>query len=331
MPPGEIPQPPILAAADELRRGRLVVFPTETVYGLGADALNADAVAAVFERKGRPSGNPLIVHVSGTEMARGIVAEWPPLADRLAAEFWPGPLTIVLARGDTIPDAVSAGGPTVAVRCPDHPLTRPLIDALGRPIVGPSANPSGTLSPTTADHVRAWLGDSVMILDGGPCERGIESTVVSVDGGTIRVLRPGVVTPGSLARFATVEAYENAAGSLASPPPAETVPLRSPGLLRQHYAPRTRLRLFESADRRAVLDRLHAAGSSLVVLSHGIRLEDPRIIRMPPDPHTYARELYAAMHRADAFGADAILAELPEGGDPVWLAIRDRLLRAAAH
>ncbi|MEL6498600.1 MAG: L-threonylcarbamoyladenylate synthase [Planctomycetota bacterium] len=310
-------------AAEILRRGELVAFPTETVYGLGADATDAKAVARVFELKGRPSNNPLIVHAAGTEQAQSLVSQWPAAAEKLARRFWPGPLTLVLARNDIIPDIVCAKGPTVAVRCPDHPVATALLECFGGPLVGPSANRSGSVSSTTAQHVRRSLGDGVHILDGGPCERGIESTVVRVEGGTATILRPGVITQQQIAEVTDVESYEPVyADESASPLP-------SPGSLRRHYAPVTPARLFDASQRRAVLDRLET-GEKLVVISHGIEIDHPAVIRMPFDAESYARELYAAMHRADDAGAEAILIELPNAEGQVWSAIRDRLRRAAA-
>ena len=180
--------PDIAAAAQRLREGRLVAFPTETVYGLGADALSEPAVARVFAAKGRPSHNPLIVHVSSIEMAQRVVKEWTREADALARAFWPGPLTLVLEKAACVPGSVTGNGPNVAVRWPRHPVAAALIESFGGPIVGPSANPSGFVSPTTAWHVhQAFAGMDVLVLDGGPCEVGIESTVVSLVGGT-RVL-----------------------------------------------------------------------------------------------------------------------------------------------
>ena len=310
-------------AVTVLRRGGLVAFPTETVYGLGADATNAEAVARVFELKGRPSNNPLIVHVAGIEQAMALVSQWPATAEKLARRFWPGPLTLVLPRNDVIPDIVCAGGPTVAVRCPDHPVARALLEAFGSPLVGPSANKSGGVSSTTAEHVRASFGDRVQVLDGGPSERGIESTVVRIEGARATILRPGVVTHEQLAEVADVEAYEPVQGADGAGP------MPSPGMLKKHYAPTTPTRLFDRTQRRAVFDRLET-GDKLVVISHGIDADHPALIRMPRDADGYARELYAAMHRADDAGADAILIELPDAEGQVWSAIRDRLRRAAA-
>ncbi|MEO1128210.1 MAG: L-threonylcarbamoyladenylate synthase, partial [Planctomycetota bacterium] len=219
-------------AVRTLRAGDVVAFPTETVYGLGADARNADAVRRVFALKGRPSNNPLIVHVADIEMARTVVRTWTPHAMELATRHWPGPLTLVLERTDGIPDVVTGGGSTVAVRCPDHPAALELLRAFGGPLVAPSANLSGTISPTTAAHVRAAFED-VLVLDGGPCRAGIESTVVSLIDAPPRVLRPGALPPEQLG-----------IGTDAAPP-TQGGPLPSPGMLDRHYAPRTPLHLFD--------------------------------------------------------------------------------------
>lgn len=310
-------------AVSVLRRGGLVAFPTETVYGLGADATNPEAVARVFELKGRPSNNPLIVHVSNTEQALALVSQWPSTAEQLARKFWPGPLTLVLPRNEVIPDIVAAHGPTVALRCPDHPVALQLIRAFGKPLVGPSANRSGSVSSTTASHVRSAFPGQVEVLDGGPCERGIESTVVRVEGASATVLRPGVVTDHEISQIAEVRAYKPVYAT------ERAGALPSPGMLRKHYAPTTPARLFDRSQRRSVLDRLHT-GEKLVVLSHGMTADLPAFIRMPNDPEGYARELYAALHRADRAGADAILIEQPDDEGHVWEAIRDRLRRATA-
>ncbi|MGQ0628206.1 MAG: L-threonylcarbamoyladenylate synthase, partial [Phycisphaerales bacterium] len=221
----------IMSAAERLRAGGLVAFPTETVYGLGADAFNPRAVDAVFTAKGRPSHNPLIVHVSGPDMAQALVADWTPAADALARRFWPGPLTLVLPRSRSVLDAVTAGGPTVAVRSPDHPTAIALLFAFGGPLVGPSANRSGGVSPTCAAHVRAGFDSSeVTVLDGGTCPTGIESTVLSLaTPAAPEVLRPGVIGPAELSRCLGVTVR---IAAMTSQPNG---PLMSPGMLESHY------------------------------------------------------------------------------------------------
>lgn len=301
----------LAVAADLLRRGRLVAFPTETVYGLGADALDADAVGRVFEAKGRPSFNPLIVHVADAAGA-GCVAVWSDVAERLAARFWPGPLTLVLSRRDAVPDVVTGGGPTVAVRVPAHPLARALIDAAA-PLAAPSANRSGRLSPTTADHVLADLDGLIdAVLDGGPTAAGIESTVLDVSGPVPRLLRPGPIAPAEI---------EALIGPVARGAVAAAGALPSPGMLERHYAPRTPLVV--AADDGV---SLVAPGVGLLT-HHAIGL--PAVERLPPDPAGYAAGLYAALHRLDRLGLTRIVVSaLPDGDD--WLAVRDRLRRAAA-
>ena len=185
-------------AARRIREGGIVAFPTETVYGLGANALNPAAVQRVFDLKGRPPTSPLIVHVASSDMAREVVSEWPPLADKLARQWWPGPLTIVLPKLSAVPDVVTAGLPTVGVRVPSHPMALALIKEAGVPLAAPSANRFGAISPTTADHVRSTFGDRVDVLDGGPAEVGIESTVVAIEGDKLKLLRPGMISLGEI-------------------------------------------------------------------------------------------------------------------------------------
>ena len=292
-------------AAGLLRAGRLVAFPTETVYGLGADALNPDAVARVFAAKGRPGNNPLIVHVAHVEQVAAVAADFPPVAKRLAAAFWPGPLTLVLPKSLRVPDGVTAGGPTVAVRLPGHPVAAALLFAAGVPVAAPSANRSGRLSPTVAAHVEDGLAD--LVLDGGPCPGGLESTVVDVTG-PVRLLRPGLVTVAQL---------EAVAGPVDVSPPA-TGMLASPGMLVRHYAPRTALECAESADEATFLAGLYeTAGLKVARLA------------ITGDPVVAAAGLYADLHRLDAGGFDRIIVTLPPDAD-VWRAVRDRLTRAAA-
>src|SRR6185295_1812246 len=215
----------IKEAAEIVRSGGLVAFPTETVYGLGANALDAAAVQKIFEMKGRPETSPLIVHIASVEMARRIVAEWPPLADELARQWWPGPLTMVLSKHDSCPVNVTAGLPTVGVRMPNHPIALELIQEAGVPVAAPSANRFTGLSPTTAEHVKAAFGDAVPVLDGGPCVVGIESTVVAIAGDTLTLLRPGMISLDAIEQF--------------SARPGGAHP--APGMHERHYSPRTPL------------------------------------------------------------------------------------------
>ncbi|MCS7034983.1 MAG: L-threonylcarbamoyladenylate synthase [Phycisphaerae bacterium] len=290
-------------AVQILRGGGLVAFPTETVYGLGADATSEAAVQRVFLVKGRPATNPLIVHVYSSSIARRYVADWPPQAERLAQRFWPGPLTLVLPRRPSIADAVTAGLPTVAVRVPDHPMALSLLRAFDGPVAAPSANRSTRLSPTTAQHVREELGESVdLILDGGPCQVGIESTVIDLTSAPPRVLRPGRVTVEALrAEIGDVEAPR-----LVADP---SRPATSPGQQQRHYAPTTPAFRFEPHER-PLLDLTAAV-----------------VVEPSLDPETYARQLYARLRMLDSQGLRAIFIEMPPDR-PEWTAVRDRIVRA---
>lgn len=318
----------ISAAARALREGRLIAFPTETVYGLGANAYDAAAVAKVFALKGRPPTNPLIVHVCDEAMARDVVQEWTPQASRLARALWPGPLSVVLPRGNRIPDIVTAGSPNVAVRCPDHPLTLALIRELGFPLVGPSANASGHVSPTTAQHVRAEFSEhDVFILDGGPCRGGIESTVVTLAAHPPRVLRPGIISADDLSRVLgeTVRAPEHSDSAEST----GSSHIDSPGMLEKHYAPRTRAVLVSAGEANAFLRR---AVGRVVVLTH-VAIEVPHpheAITLSGDALHYATAFYAALRDADSRGAGVIAVVKPESPGPVWDALRDRIQRATA-
>jgi L-threonylcarbamoyladenylate synthase len=319
------PQPAALAEAGEvLRRGGLVAFPTETVYGLGANALNAAAVRRVFEAKGRPPNNPLIVHVADAADAPRVAADWPEAARRLAERFWPGPLTLVLPRGPGVPDEVTAGGPTVAVRVPAHPVALALLRAAGVPVAAPSANRSGHLSPTCAAHVLKALKDRIdLVLDGGPTEGGLESTVLDVTSSPPRLLRPGLIGPAEL---------EALVGPLAPHAPVTDgkSPLKSPGLLGRHYAPRTPLECVTGNARLRVAE-LIAGGGRIGWLTFA-EASDPcgnaLVVPLPNDPAAVAAQLYAVLHRLDELGLDRIVVEWPPA-TPEWLAVRDRLRRAA--
>jgi len=296
----------IKEAAEIIRAGGLVAFPTETVYGLGANALDLAAVHKIFEMKGRPETSPLIVHVASVEMAREIVAEWPPLADELARQWWPGPLTLVLPKKTLVPDNVTAGLPTVGVRMPNHPVALALIEAAGVPVAAPSANRFTGLSPTTADHVRAAFGDAVPVLDGGPCTVGIESTVVAIEDGKLTLLRPGMISLGEIEQ-AVAQAGE------AHP---------SPGMHEKHYSPRTRLILVGGASE---LPDPTGAYVWRVALGNAARA-----VRMPLDAEPYASQLYRVLHQLDTENWPWIAVEMPPDA-PDWSAIRDRLHRAAGR
>jgi len=317
----------IARATELLRRGRLVAFPTETVYGLGADALDAQAVARIYAVKRRPPTSPLIVHVASVEMAQALVEVWPEVAGQLAQKFWPGPLTLVLQkrlpRKDaspaeaTIPDIVTAGLPSVGIRIPAHPLALALIRAAGVPLAAPSANRFTELSPTTADHVRQSLGSDVdLILDGGPCAVGIESTVLSLLEPQPTLLRPGGISQQQL---------EAVIGPVAlASQPVEGRPHPAPGMHARHYSPRTVLYLVEDGKvphvGRGIYLQYGAAPRSSTVAVH----------QMPQSAPDYAMTLYDVLHRADASNYDWIAVDLPPAA-PDWEAIRDRLRRAAVN
>jgi L-threonylcarbamoyladenylate synthase len=316
----------IARAAAVLRGGGLVAFPTETVYGLGASALDAAAVGRIFAAKGRPSNNPLIVHVAEAAEVLHVAAAWPETAARLAERFWPGPLTLVLPRRDVVPDAVTAAGPTVAVRVPAHPVARALIRAAGVPIAAPSANRSTRLSPTRAEHVLGGLAGRIdLLLDGGPTVGGLESTVLDVTSTPPRLLRPGLVTPGE------IEAVVGSITRPASAAPAGDQPLPSPGMMRRHYAPRAVLRCFERIGPEQVRELLREGGNLgwLTFTGAAPKADGVRVVVMPRDPEAYAAQLYAVLHTLDTTGVNEIIVELPPNTEE-WLAVRDRLRRASS-
>jgi len=281
-------------AAALIRAGRLVAFPTETVYGLGANALDPEAVARIFTAKGRPRTSPLIVHVDSIAMARELAAQWPDAAEQLAQRYWPGPLTLVLTKAPTVPDIVTAGLPTVGLRVPAHPLALELIRAGGVPIAAPSANRFTELSPTVPGHIPEALADYT--LEGGPAKVGIESTVLSLAGEPV-LLRPGVIP---------VTELERVIGTIRIGQEAGEGPHVSPGMHERHYRPRTPLYL-----------------GSPPPQGRGV------ILQMPSDPREYAAVLYERLHDADAQGLDWIAIEMPPD-TPEWAGVRDRLKRAAS-
>jgi L-threonylcarbamoyladenylate synthase len=320
------PQPDIIGrAAAVIRRGGLVAFPTETVYGLGANALDATAVGRIFEAKGRPAKNPIIVHIAESSDARRIVSDWPSLAATLAERFWPGPLSLVLPKRAVVPDIVTAAGPTVAVRLPAHPVARALILAADTPIAAPSANPSNRLSPTFAEHVLEGLDGHIdIVLDGGPAAGGLESTVLDLTCTPPRILRPGLVSPHQL---------EGCIGAVQRPFARERsaeVQLASPGLLPRHYSPRTPMECIEDSGIARVAE-LSATGLRigwLAPMSFAARLtSNVHLITMPAEVAAYAAVLYAVLHELDHRGLDRIVVSLPPAED-AWLAVRDRLIRA---
>ncbi len=331
-------------AAELLRAGELVGLPTETVYGLGADALNPEAVRKIFAAKGRPADHPLIVHLPDAEHLPRWAASIPKEVVALARAFWPGPLTLILKREAGVPDEVTGGQDTVGLRVPAHPVALALLKAFGSGVAAPSANRFGRISPTTAQHVGEELGASVaLVLDGGACEVGIESTILDLsrlDTAGPVILRPGAITAEEIARIIgrrprlRDEAEAAGQGEAAAPAAARVadgVVPRVSGALAAHYAPSTPVLLVESALLVEEAGVLAGEGSRVAVLAHATA--DPQDSRLtwlaaPADPAGYAHELYASLRSLDALGADFILVEaLP--GAPAWAALADRLGRAA--
>jgi len=316
----------ISRAAELLRNGRLVAFPTETVYGLGADATNSQAVGRIFAAKGRPATNPLIVHVPDAGVARRYVKQWPQTAQKLAETFWPGPLTLVLPKTEAIVPAVTAGLPSVGLRVPDHPLALALLRRFNGPIAAPSANRANRVSPTTAEHVRSELGDAVdLILDGGPCRVGIESTVLNLTSDPPTILRPGGVSREQIEKIIGPVRLRSDI--------VEDQPAASPGLGSVHYAPNARAWRFKSEQAGPFLSSLNDAPSLAALLLNPsfvpmFKTRMDRVILMPAAPREYARRLYSALREADKPPVTDILIELPPE-NAQWTAVRDRLYRAA--
>ena len=319
-------QAAVKRAAGSLRAGEVIALPTETVYGLAANALDENAVAKIFQVKGRPAHNPIIVHVAGDSMARDCVAQWPAVADKLARAFWPGPLTLVLPRASKIPDNVTAGGSTVGIRWPSHPFMQAVIRECGFPLAAPSANLSNRISPTNASHVAEQLSGRIpLIVDGGQSQVGIESTVLDLSDSSPQILRPGMIHAGSLAAVC---------GEIREAKTANAI-LRSPGLLEKHYSPRAKLVVLnwrDDADLQARLAALKISGPATHIIAHtripgGFNAANVSVI--PHDAEAFARALYAEWHRCDAAGAALIVVEAPPE-TPEWSGIADRLRRAAA-
>ncbi|MDH7501528.1 MAG: L-threonylcarbamoyladenylate synthase [Verrucomicrobiota bacterium] len=312
-----------------LRAGELVAVPTETVYGLAANALDQRAVARIFEVKNRPPRNPIIVHVASIRMAQECVAAWPRTADLLAKAFWPGPLTLVLQKAKCIPEIVTAGGDTVGVRWPDHPVIDAVINACGFPLAAPSANVSSQLSATTAQHVQRNLGEKLqLILDGGPCPIGIESTVLDLTCDPPRVLRPGLIHESAISAVLGRTVATAQAGK-------HDEPLRSPGQMLRHYAPRARLFVWRGDDEKTLqilLAKHNLAAVSCHLITHvrpPTQIKFGNVMVLPRDVRAYARVLYAALHECDEACASAIIVRAPPES-PEWSAIADRLARASA-
>jgi L-threonylcarbamoyladenylate synthase len=313
-------------ASARLQVGELVALPTETVYGLAANAFDIPAVTRIFEVKGRPVHNPIIVHVTSEAMARLCVAHWPELATRLSTAFWPGPLTIVLPRARRIPDIVTAGGATVGVRWPSHPFIQAVINECGFPLAAPSANLANRASPTTAHHVQCQLGSRIpLIIDGGPCQVGIESTVLDLSVSPPHLLRHGMIHQQALIAVA---------GRLTIGDEQGAHVLKSPGLLQKHYAPRARLTIWawtDDADLKSRVAQHHMRNSQTFIIAHthipsGEGFGGVSVI--PHDAEAFARAIYAELHRCDQAGAEWIIVEaVPEKVE--WEGVKDRLKRAA--
>ncbi len=314
----------IQRAAQLLRNGGLVAFPTETVYGLGANALNSEAVAKIFATKERPSFNPLIVHVLNAEKARELVTTWPQNAQFLADAFWPGALTFVLPKRDTIPDSVTAGLPNVAVRAPSNKIARALLDAAALPIAAPSANKFTQTSPTLASHVATSLGDEIFVLDGGSCEVGIESTVLDLTQNVPILLRPGSVSRAQIEEIIGAIRWRKEIEYSIS----DETPRSSPGMIERHYAPRATLIAFDDERELATLiEQFSDAKIGALCLT----LFDKKLVRavqMPTSVDEYAREIYRILHDLDGENCDVIFVEnVPS--NYAWDGVRDRLKRAS--
>jgi L-threonylcarbamoyladenylate synthase len=325
----ELFQKAVLRAAELLRAGEVVALPTETVYGLAANALDEKAVAKIFQIKGRPENNPIIVHVAGNEMAKRCVKHWSELAEKFSKSFWPGPLTLVLPRAPGIPDNVTAGGATIGVRWPSHPFIQAVIRECNFPLAAPSANLSNYVSPTNSEHVRAQMGEKIsLIVDGGQSQVGIESTVLDLTVSPPRILRPGMIHAEALAAVGGEVAR-------AELQPAGKETLRSPGLLRKHYSPNAKLVVLnwrDDADLHSQLSVFNLQPSTVQIIAHtkipaGGQFADVSV--MPHDAEAFARAFYAALHRCDEVGPALIVVETPPE-TAEWSGIADRLKRAAA-
>ena len=306
----------LLEAIAKLKNGEVVAIPTETVYGLAADATNDAALRQIYAIKQRPMDNPLIVHIGNLNQVNEWAAEFSPLAQKLAAAFWPGPFTLVLKAKDSVSNIVRAAQPTVALRVPNHPLTLQLLNDSGLALAAPSANKFTQLSPTTSAHVTAGLGEDIAVLDGGACEVGIESTIVSVihnaQGDNWKLLRQGMISE---------EEIECVAGKAAT---TLGLPIKAPGQHALHYSPRTHLRVFTS---RAALIAQANSNCAALLIGEGAEPNCP-VFQLNKNAIDVARQLYDTLHKMDALGVDELLIEAPPTA-PEWLAILDRLTRAA--
>ena len=325
-------------AARRIQAGGLVGFPTETVYGLGADASNDAAVAGIFSAKGRPNNHPLIVHVARAEQVADYASSVPAFAQRLMQAFWPGPLTVILPRRPGVASAAAGGQASIGLRCPSHPVALAFLAACGTGVAGPSANRFGRVSPTTAAHVQSEFGDDLLVLDGGPCEVGIESSIVDCTRSQPVLLRPGVLTRAQLQAACGVPVlaadeipYEDTSAEAASP---LTVP-RAPGTLQAHYAPNAKVRLMDGSAIQTAMNVLgpQAAQAAHIAVYARTLLHAPSapllVRRMPDDALATAQQLFAVLREFDAQGARLIWIENPPE-TAEWDGVRDRLTRAAA-
>lgn len=317
-------KPTVSQAAAHIRAGELVAFPTETVYGLGADASNDAAVAKIFTAKGRPSDHPLIVHIASSAQVLDYASSLPLFAECLIKAFWPGPLTVILPRKPGVATAAAGGQNSIGLRCPAHPLALEFLKACGTGVAGPSANKFGRVSPTTALHVAQEFGDSLMVLDGGPCTVGIESSIVDCTRGQPVLLRPGVLTRAQL----SAACGETVLSADDQPDDAP----RAPGTLESHYAPNAKVRLMDAKAIQTALDLLGADAAHIAVYARSIvRIKSTQVLyrRMPEDALATAEQLFAVLRDFDAQGVKLIWIEpVPEAAE--WDGVRDRLARAAA-
>jgi L-threonylcarbamoyladenylate synthase len=321
-------QKAVKRAAEFLRAGKVVALPTETVYGLAANALDEKAVAKIFQIKGRPANNPIIVHVTGIEMAKTCVENFPGVAEKLVKSFWPGPLTLVLPRAEKIPKIVTAGGETVGIRWPSHPFIQAVIRECNFPLAAPSANLSNSISPTNAEHVLKNLNGKIpLIVDGGQSQVGIESTVLDLTVSPPQILRPGMIHAESIA--AVVREIQNSKSSI------QSHELRSPGLLKKHYSPKAKLLVLnwhdetdlksQIANHRSQIQNWHVIAHTKIPSAENFA----GVSVIPHDAEAFARAIYAELHRCDEAGANLIVVEAPPDL-PEWSGIADRLRRASA-
>jgi L-threonylcarbamoyladenylate synthase len=321
----DVTKPTTAQAAEKIRAGELVAFPTETVYGLGADASNDAAVAKIFAAKGRPADHPLIVHIAGQAQVLDYASSVPPFAGRLINAFWPGPLTVILPRKPGVATAAAGGQNSIGLRCPAHPLALEFLTACNTGVAGPSANKFGRVSPTTAQHVLQEFGAELMVLDGGPCTVGIESSIVDCTRSQPVLLRPGVLTRAqlSVACGQPVLSADEAADDQAP---------RAPGTLESHYAPNAKVRLMDAKAIQTALDVLGADAAHIAIYARSmVHIKSSQVLyrRMPDDALATAEQLFAVLRDFDKQGVKLIWIEpVPEAAE--WDGVRDRLGRAAA-